>query len=77
MVQHEDLEVLARLCGSSERLEHQVWEELFPAEQARIVKTLIERITVRRDGISIEWKLEGMTKLLRDTVSLDTVKEAA
>ena len=51
-----------------------VWDELFPAEQARIVQTLVDRITVRRDGISIAWKTDGMTKLLKDTVM---IKEAA
>jgi len=45
-----------------------VWNELFPAEQAQIVQTLIERITVRRDGVNIAWKAEGMTHLLRNTL---------
>ena len=54
-----------------------VWDELFPAEQARIVQTLIERITVRRDGIRIVWRTEGMTKLLRDTVAPAAGQEAA
>ena len=48
----------------------EVWEELFPAEQARIVQTLVERITIRRDGISIAWKTKGLTTLLKDTVML-------
>lgn len=46
-----------------------VWDELFPAEQASIVRTLVERITIRRDGISIEWKADGMNTLLRETLS--------
>ena len=54
-----------------------VWDELFPAEQARILQTLIERITVRRDGITIAWQTAGMTKLLRDTVAPDALPEAA
>jgi len=54
-----------------------VWDELFPAEQARIVQTLIERITVRRAGIRIVWRTEGMTKLLRDTVAPAAEQEAA
>ncbi|WP_353239473.1 recombinase family protein [Limnohabitans sp.] len=38
----------------------QVWDNLFPAEQACIAKALIERITVNKDGISIKWKSTGM-----------------
>ena len=55
----------------------QVWDNLFPAEQTCIAKALIERITVRKDGISIKWKSAGMTKLLRDTVRQQAYKEAA
>ena len=55
----------------------QVWDNLFPAEQTCIAKALIERITVRTDGISIKWKSTGMTKLLRDTVRQQAHKEAA
>jgi site-specific DNA recombinase len=46
-----------------------VWDELFPSEQAGIVRTLIDRITVRRDGITIQWKDQGMNKLLRETLT--------
>ena len=42
-----------------------------PTEQARIAHTLINRITVRKDGISIAWKTDGMPRLLRDTVALE------
>ena len=54
-----------------------VWNELFPAEQARIIHTLVERITVRPDGISIKWKSDGLTKLLRDTLTPAQMKKAA
>jgi hypothetical protein len=30
-----------------------VWDELFPSQQANNVRTLVERITVRHDGISL------------------------
>jgi len=45
-----------------------VWEELFPAEQARIIQTVIKRITVRKDGVSIEWRNDGMSRLLHTTL---------
>jgi len=54
-----------------------VWEELFPAEQARIIQTVIKQITVRKDGISIEWLVDGMTGLLRATVDQQPARRAA
>lgn len=55
----------------------QVWDHLFPAEQMRIAQALIERITVRKNGISITWKTKGMPRFLRDTIMQQTYKEAA
>lgn len=49
----------------------EVWDQLFPGEQARIAHTLIDRITVRKDGISIAWKTDGMPRLRRDTAALE------
>ncbi|MBK9624963.1 MAG: recombinase family protein [Rhodocyclaceae bacterium] len=37
----------------------QVWEQLFPAERQRIVKLLIERVTLREEGIEIVWREVG------------------
>jgi len=55
-----------------------VWDELFPAEQARIVKSLIHRITVRPDGASIEWVSDGVATLINQTVRpRENVLEAA
>jgi hypothetical protein len=50
-----------------------VWSKLFPVEQTRIVNALISRITIKRDGISIEWNSNGVLDLTREV----TVKEAA
>jgi DNA invertase Pin-like site-specific DNA recombinase len=43
-----------------------LWAALFPAEQARIVKLLIERVEVRIDGIAVTLRTEGLTALLLD-----------
>jgi len=37
----------------------QVWEQLFPAERLRIVQLLIERVTLRDEGIEITWRDAG------------------
>ncbi|NBU98805.1 MAG: hypothetical protein EBS19_11455 [Spirochaetia bacterium] len=55
----------------------QVWDHLFPAEQARIIQVLIERITIRKDGISIKWHAKGMPKLLRESITQTQYREAA
>ena len=55
----------------------EVWDELFPAEQAKVLHTLVERITVRKDGISIKWHDKGLSKLLRDTLEPQKELEAA
>ena len=37
----------------------QVWAQLFPAERQRIVQLLIERVTLREEGIEITWRESG------------------
>jgi hypothetical protein len=43
-----------------------MWEELFPAEQARIVQLLVERVDVGLDGIDIRLRAEGLASLVAD-----------
>jgi hypothetical protein len=43
-----------------------LWDELFPAEQARIVRLLVERVEVGPDGADIRLRLVGLTSLVRD-----------
>ena len=50
---------------------------MFPAEQAKVLHTLVERIAVRRDGITIQWYEQGLNKLLRDTLAPEQALEAA
>lgn len=40
-----------------------LWNELFPAEQARILQLLVERVDVQPDGIDIRLRIEGLTSL--------------
>jgi hypothetical protein len=41
-----------------------VWNELFPAEQARIVQLLVERVDVRDDVIDVRIRAEGLASLV-------------
>jgi site-specific DNA recombinase len=43
-----------------------LWDELFPAEQARIVQLLVERIDVRQDGVEVRLRPNGFSERLRD-----------
>ncbi len=43
-----------------------VWDELYPAEQARILRLLIERIDVAPDGISVTLHAAGIRSLVAE-----------
>jgi site-specific DNA recombinase len=43
-----------------------VWDELYPAEQARIMRLLIERIDVAADGISVTLHAAGIRSLVAE-----------
>ncbi len=43
-----------------------LWGELFPAEQARIVRALVERVVVGPAGADIRLRVEGLARLVRD-----------
>jgi lipopolysaccharide biosynthesis regulator YciM len=43
-----------------------VWNELFPAEQARIVQLLVERVDVRENALEVRIRAEGLASLVRE-----------
>jgi Recombinase len=43
-----------------------LWDELFPAEQARIEHALVERVVVGPTGADIRLRVEGLASLVRD-----------
>jgi hypothetical protein len=56
-----DDEVLVAL----ERLEP-LWVELFAAEQARIVRLLVDRVEIGEAGVDVRLRLDGLASLARD-----------
>ncbi|MFA7387582.1 MAG: recombinase family protein, partial [Thiohalobacteraceae bacterium] len=46
-----------------------LWESLFPAEQARIARLLIERVTVSSDGLAVDLRTEGLGSVIREMVA--------
>jgi DNA invertase Pin-like site-specific DNA recombinase len=43
-----------------------VWDQLFPAEQARIVTLLVERVDIGNNGLNVRLRLDGLTGLARE-----------
>jgi site-specific DNA recombinase len=43
-----------------------LWDELFPAEQARIVQLLVERVDTDEDGIEIRLRVDGLSGLAEE-----------
>ncbi len=43
-----------------------LWEELFPAEQARIIRLLVDRVDIGPDGADVRLRVEGLACLVRD-----------
>ena len=53
-----------------ERIEP-LWDELFPAERARIVRLLVERIDIRAEGATVRLRMDGLGSLVRDLAARD------
>jgi hypothetical protein len=43
-----------------------LWDELFPAEQARIVQLLVERVDIRMRGVEVRLRPSGLARLVRE-----------
>ena len=52
----------------------ELWDELFPAEQARIVQLLVERVDISESGADLTLRTGGLSTLLQ---SLRPAREAA
>ena len=54
-----------------------LWNELFPAEQSRIIGLLVERVDVRTDRIDIKLQIAGVTSLVGELTGNSITKQAA
>ncbi|MHB9038503.1 MAG: recombinase zinc beta ribbon domain-containing protein [Armatimonadota bacterium] len=50
-----------------------IWDELYPAEQTRLVGLLVERVIVNPNGISIGIRAEGIHSLTKEMHSEQTI----
>ena len=46
-----------------------LWDELFPAEQARIVQLLVERVDLGVAGMNVRLRVDGLTGLVQEMAS--------
>lgn len=46
-----------------------LWDELFPAEQARIAALLIERADIGTDGLQVRLRVDGLNGLAREMLT--------
>ena len=54
-----------------------IWDELFPAEQARIVQLLVERVDIGLDGVDIRLRTNGIASLIADLRTMSAPQRAA
>jgi hypothetical protein len=52
-----------------------LWDELFPAEQARILRLLVARASLTTDGITIDLHAAGIATLVADLVPAPAMKD--
>lgn len=55
----------------------ELWNELFPAEQARILELLVQRIDLYPDALEITLKVEGLTSLCNELKAPTVFQQAA
>ena len=72
---HDDRITEAEVRDAFERLDP-MWDELFPAEQARIVALLVERVHIGTDGLNVRLRVDGLSGLAREMLAGD-IGEAA
>ena len=59
----------AEVREALERLDP-LWDELFPAEQARIVQLLVERVDVGVVGLKVRLRVQGLARMVRDLAGI-------
>ena len=54
-----------------------LWDELFPAEQARLVRLLVRRVEVHPDGLRLHLRVDGLRSLVAEMRAEQTQRKAA
>ena len=55
-----------------------LWDELFPAEQARVIQLLVDRVDVGLSGLEIRLRVQGLAHMVQDLAGIaGTTRKAA
>jgi hypothetical protein len=54
-----------------------LWDELFPAEQARIIALAVERVEIGTDAIHVRMRIDGLAELAQELLNNSNKEEAA
>lgn len=65
----------ARVCIALKRLRG-IWDQLYPAEQNRLLRLLVERVQLRPGGMEITWRELGMYEVAAEIAEQPLVREA-
>ena len=71
---HADDITEADACAALQQLDP-MWEELFPAEQARIVALLVERVEIEEGGLNVRLRIDGLSGLVREFIPIGVAAE--
>ena len=63
--------------GGSATEPRSVWDELFPAEQARVLQLPVERVDVHPDRLDLQLRVDGLHTLVADLRARQTERKAA
>ena len=65
---HADSITEADACAALQQIDP-LWGELFPAEQARILALLVERVELGTDGLNVRLRMDGLNDLAREMLA--------
>jgi hypothetical protein len=54
-----------------------LWNELFPAEQSRIIELLVERVEIQTDRVDIKLRIAGVTSLVGELLGNSITRQDA
>jgi DNA invertase Pin-like site-specific DNA recombinase len=54
-----------------------LWDELFPAEQTRIIALAVERVDIGIDAVSVRMRIDGLAELAQELLQSPEDKDAA
>ena len=47
-----------------------LWDELFPAEQTRVIQLLVERVDVGVAGLKVRLRVQGLARMVQDLAGI-------